>query len=248
MADCNYITTINSTDCLADSVPKLNSNFNNIETGISTATAFFNRLNAQFGEFTPGLVSLDESIIYFARFTEAYNPLTTKNLTIPGYTFDRILNTVDYNCNARGVRITGPGANNGYYKLNTLTGVITVPPGVYDIDAEASLMGCEAHVANLVYADKNTNTPDDVLFHGSAEYTEQGGALWAPTWGKMRGRAVFNRATPLKIKHYGANGSNPIRRGRTFADDGVSVDQTNFFGDTPLAYYSFFNIQKIKDV
>jgi hypothetical protein len=256
MPSCNYVTSINSTDCISTSVPTINNNFNSLQTGVNEAADLLNQLNSQFGTFSPGLTSLDQSILYFARITEAYNPLTTTTLTIPSYVFDRILNTIDYNCDNNGNRIQGPGANNGFYKIDTNTGIVTVPPGVYDIDAEASLMGCEAHVANLVYVDSNTGTPADVLFHGSAEYTEQAWVLWAPTWSKMRGRAIFTQTTRIKIRHYSANGagSDPgldeagVRRGRTFADDGVTTDTSNFFGTPPLSYYAFLNIQKIKNV
>jgi hypothetical protein len=245
MATCNYIQPINETSCLTDSLATFNYNFSSLDVGVANALALYNKLETTFGTFTPGLTSLDKSILYFARFTEAYNPLTTSSLTIPAYVIDRKLNTVDYNCNNDGEEIA---TANGYYKLDTATGIVTVPPGVYDIDAEASMMGSEAHVANLVYVDKSTNTPADVLFHGSAEYTEQAWEFWPPTWGKMRGRAIFNTETRLKIKHYIANGATPVRRGRTFKDDGITTDTTGFFGANPLTYYSFFNIQKIKDL
>ena len=136
MADCNYIASINNTDCLADSLPTLNSNFTNLQTGIDAANDLFNKLNNQFGTFTPGLTSLDKSILYFARFTEAYNPLTTsyKNLMFTGgIQLTRIFNTVDYNCKNDGTPIPDIVNNQsqavaGYYKLDTKTGIITVPP------------------------------------------------------------------------------------------------------------------------
>jgi hypothetical protein len=255
MADCNYITPINSTDCISSSVPVLNSNFTNLQAGIDAATTLFNKLNNQFSSFTPGLTSLDQSILYFARFTEAYNPLTTSytDLKFTGsIQLTRIFNTVDYNCNSKGERIQGPGANNGFYQLDKTTGIITIPPGIYDIDGEASGSKTETHVANLVYVDNITNTPADVIFYGSCEYTDSLN-WWPITWSKVRGRAKFTNpnGTRIKMVWYPATDYGGVAsKGRTFKDDGITTANApgDFVTAVPLTYYSFINIQKIRNI
>jgi hypothetical protein len=259
MIDCNFVNTFDIRTCLGDSLTTLNNNFSALDAGIALAQDMFNKLQRDFGAFTPGLVSIDKSILYYARFTEAYDPFDNSKLGLTGgATNNRILNHVDYNCDTDGNQILTGDASQGYYKLNTTTGVITVPPGIYDIDAEASAMRTESHCANLVY-NRVQNSPDDVILQGSSEYTEQGvlprhTGEWAPIWCKMRGRVKFTDYTDMHIVHYINAGVNLAAKGRCFTAgtsytrDNINNSLPGFTDDIPLMYYAFFNIQKIKDV
>lgn len=146
-------TEIKQTDYIGDSLVFINSNFNNIDVDIQNLLTKTAKLSAAFDTRVVGITSIDNCGPFSAFFSESFptnKAFSELKLTYlyPGQNpIQRKLNTVNYNTTVNGTNTT---STNGYYKLDTTTGYITIPKGIYDINAGCDGTLCNSHTANII--------------------------------------------------------------------------------------------------
>jgi hypothetical protein len=233
------MNNINITDYIGDSLITINANFNSLDNQLQELLTLTKDLSAAFSTRIVGITSIDNCGPYAAFFTESYasdTPVSSLKLSYlyPNQNpFKRKLNTVNYNTTIDGLNTYSA---NAYYSLDTSTGQVTIPKGVYDINAGCSAAVCNSHTANLITY--TTNTPDNktVLLYGSSEYSPSN-IPDANTDVKMRGRVVFQQDNNVVfIKHLVASFDTGYI--------GYSLGNAQPFKQ----YWSYLHIQKIKNL
>jgi hypothetical protein len=232
-------TDIKQTDYIGDSLVIINSNFNNINTDIQNLLTKTAKLSAAFDTRVVGITSIDNCGPYSAFFSEtfptniSFGELKLTYLYSGQNPIQRKLNTVNYNTTINGDNTT---STIGYYRLDTSTGYITIPRGIYDINAGCSGTLCKSHTANIITFNTATPANKTVLLYGSSEYSPSN-VFSASSNVKMRGRVVFpNDNNVIYINHLFASPStgyigHPLGSEQSFTQ-----------------YFAYVHIQKIKSL
>jgi hypothetical protein len=245
------LSQINLTDYIGDSLVTINNNTYSLDRQLNTLATNIVQLSAAFSTRVIGITSIDNCVPFAGFFTESYLITTPQNQLALAYLYPsgnpviRKLNRANYNCDVNGNLIND--VSTGYYTLNN-DGTITVPKGIYDINAGASAMVCDSHTANLIYNDSTGSS--GILLYGSAEYNSStifysGGSSDV----KIRGRIVLTAdTTNIGIKHYFAT-FNKGYIGKSFEkiySDDLDIKTTDLVGTK--SHWAYINIQKIKSL
>jgi hypothetical protein len=233
------MNTINLTDYIGDSLVSINSNFASLNSQLQNLLTLSQGLSSAFSTRIVGITSIDNCGLYSGFFTESYasdTPFTNLALTnlYPNQNpFIRKINTTNYNTTVDGINTY---SNNGYYVLNPGTGEITIPRGIYDINAGSSAALCNSHTANILTYTTDNPSNKSVLLYGSSEYSPSN-VNDTSTNVKMRGRVVFpNDNNVIFIKHLVVSYNTGYI--------GYSLGNAQPFKQ----YWSYINVQKIKSL
>ena len=206
MSTCNYTTQISGSECIGDSLTKINTNFSNLDESLCT-------LNTNFINLTSTIPSTTFKNKFF-RATEIY-PTTYTNTDL------KLTQLYDntYNVTANGTVLSDISATNIWRNLNNVqnsysfaslssvtvssvdaqknTKYVLLSSGTYHIQAASSLQYSNSHCLNLLKFNPLSGNYTSIA-EGSLVYSDNSitsGVSGGPSTSFVEGRFTFTEAT-----------------------------------------------------
>lgn len=206
MSTCNYTTQISGSECIGDSLTKINSNFSNLDSSLCN-------LNTNFINLTSTIPSVTFKNKFF-RATEIY-PTTYTNTDL---LLSQLYNN-SYNVTSNGTVLTDISATNIWRNLNNVqnsysfaslssvsissiaaqnnTKYVLLSAGTYHIQAASTLQYSNSHCVNLLKFNPLSGNYTAIA-EGSLAYSDSSitsGVSGGPSTSFVEGRFTFTEAT-----------------------------------------------------
>ena len=205
MSTCNYTTQISGSECIGDSLTKINTNFSNLDESLCTLNTNFINLTSTIPSTTFKNKFFRATEIYPTAYTNTDLKLTqlydnTYNVTANGTVLSDIsatniwrnLNNVQHSysfASLSSLSSTAPQENNNKYVL--------LSSGTYHIQAASSLQYSNSHCLNLLKFNPLSGNYTSIA-EGSLAYSDNSitsGVSGGPSTSFVEGRFTFTEAT-----------------------------------------------------